>query len=114
MEQLIDVSSALLDVFKGIKVEDLQSLTTSTLYLEMGYTLLKLLELLFSCDPTREHLELLIKNIIHICCNITAAVTVDVFCEWAEVNSKKTLKNYNFYPFLLNQAFKFNWLTLST
>lgn len=60
----------------------------------MGYKLLKLLELLQLCDRTKEHLVPLIKDIGHLCCDVVAAVTVEVFCEWAEVSLCKFCNKY--------------------
>lgn len=85
IEGLVEVSSEILDVFKGLDAEKAHSLGASRIYQEMGYKLLKLLQLLLLCDPSKECLTPLINNVICICCDITAAVTVNVFCEWAEV-----------------------------
>lgn len=89
IESLVEVSSVILDVLKGVNVEEIQSQTKRKIYQEMGFKLFKLLELLDLCNLAQEHLSPLIKNIINICCDICAAITVDVFCEWAEVQLQK-------------------------
>lgn len=88
IEGLVDVSAEILDVLRGLNVDQMQLMKTATIYREMGYKLLKLLQLLFLCDPSKEHLAPLIRNVINISCDITAAVTVDIFCVWAEVSKK--------------------------
>lgn len=94
VEGLVEVSTEILDVLRGLNVEQVQLMKTDTIYQEMGFKLLKLLQLLFLCDPSKENLAPLIRNVVNISCDITAAVTVDVFCEWAEVTTSKRNTGY--------------------
>lgn len=56
------------------------------IYRHMGFTFLILLELLQCCDKKNHLLARIVDCLLQITCDVMKAVTIDVFCAWAEVN----------------------------
>ncbi|XP_044257876.1 uncharacterized protein LOC123006969 [Tribolium madens] len=84
-EKLCDSASQILLNLTGLHGDQLQNIKLDSVYQCMGFTILNLLDLLLMCEEKNKALTPLIEKLTKTCCSIMMAVTLDVFCSWAEV-----------------------------
>ncbi|XP_015838450.1 uncharacterized protein LOC103315013 isoform X2 [Tribolium castaneum] len=82
-EKLCDAGSQILLNLTGLHGDQVQDLKIDSVYQCMGLTIHNLLDLLLMCDD-KNKLAPLVEKFIKTCCSIMMAVTLDVFCSWAE------------------------------
>lgn len=82
----------------GLNVKQMMSLKAQKIFRHMGFTFLTLLELLQCCDNSNPILTRIVCCLLQVTCDVMKAVTVDVFCAWAEV--KQFLTVFEMYIYL--------------
>lgn len=87
MEGLVEVSVEMLRYLGGLNTEEMKSWKARNIYQHMGFTFLNLLKLLQCCDNNNRFLAKIVHTLLQISCDVMKAVTVDVFCVWAEVRT---------------------------
>ncbi|XP_063909170.1 uncharacterized protein LOC135126890 [Zophobas morio] len=85
VESFTDIASQMLLNLTGLHGHQIENARIDSVYVCMGYTLLNLLDLLLLCNEKNKNLEKIIEKLIKTCCSIMMAVTLDVYCSWAEV-----------------------------
>lgn len=85
IEKLEEISLQILLTSSGINPDMTEGWKRSRIYQHMGQTLLCLLRLLKYCQVDNEALFKTIDDLMSTICCVMNAVTVDVFCAWAEV-----------------------------
>ncbi|RZB39771.1 uncharacterized protein BDFB_006775, partial [Asbolus verrucosus] len=84
-EKLTDQGSQMLLNLTGLHGEQTQNIQIDSVYECLGYTILNLLDLLLTCNEQNKMLTRIVEKILKTCCSIMMAVTIDVFCCWAEI-----------------------------
>ncbi|GJQ82021.1 hypothetical protein Trydic_g6898 [Trypoxylus dichotomus] len=93
IDKVEGIHSQILLNYSGITPESVEGWKRLRIYEHMGYTLLYLLKLLEDCQVDNDILFKIIDDLINTVCCVMNAVTVDVFCAWAELqHSNETLQ----------------------
>lgn len=87
IDKLEEISCQILLNCSGINSEYMEGWKRIQIYEHMGHTLLCLLKLLLHCQVDNQRLFKIIDDLINSICSLVNAITVDVFCAWAEVIS---------------------------
>lgn len=87
IDDVVKLISEILHNLVGLYIEEKQPIKSSKVYQHMGYTFLCLLELLNSCQYGKPASAKFIDHLIGAASIVMQAVTIDVFCVWAEVSS---------------------------
>lgn len=80
------VLNVILQILTGLFSDQVKTMKIEQIYQHMGFTLLNLLDFLLYIDEKTCALKKLLEPVFGITCNVVKSITLDVFCEWAEVN----------------------------
>ncbi|XP_076260599.1 uncharacterized protein LOC143196632 isoform X2 [Rhynchophorus ferrugineus] len=85
IDDIILVLNMILQNLTGLFSDQVKKMKMEQIYQHMGFTLLNLLDFLLSIDKETCTLKKLLEPVFSITCNVVKSITLDVFCEWAEV-----------------------------
>ncbi|XP_030758370.1 uncharacterized protein LOC115884060 [Sitophilus oryzae] len=85
IDDIIIVTGLILNNLTGLFTDQMETMIKKQIYVHMGFTLLKLLDLLLYIDENIVALTKIVNSVISVTCIIVKSVTLDIFCEWAEV-----------------------------
>lgn len=85
IQEICDIANEMLKNIVYFSPEKLQELQFSEVRQHMGYSLLEILQIINLCPLYHVHLTRFIDCTIHVAIKIMEAVTLTVFCMWAQV-----------------------------
>ena len=85
-DKIEDVIKKLLENFMPTGDDDNSKLKVSQIYVYVGLSIMRLLQLLRACDTNNLNLTVIFDTIIIYICELGKTVTVDTYCSWAEVS----------------------------
>lgn len=88
INEVTDICKEMIYNLRGINVDQTTNMKSTKVYTHMGYTFLRVLDLLQMCDTGNTLTEKLLNSLIMAAATAMEAVTLDVFCVWAEVSNK--------------------------
>ncbi|CAH0552693.1 unnamed protein product [Brassicogethes aeneus] len=85
IEKINEVTNIILYNLTGLYSDKMKTWKVEKIYEHMGYSLIKLFDLLLYCEKDNILHRQFLENILKTSCAILKNVTIDVYCTWAEI-----------------------------